>query len=187
MCPAVSMLCGVATMTCLAVLPCACMWALVTIVNNYGSFLLHWSLWITILDSSLLWLPVLFNSAPSPSHPPQEMVHGMYLHWLAAACRAGSCPQGCHGTFLLCLVFLWGPHQPLMAPVPKLIKWRQGYKSRLKHLARGMLRSWQFIISVLMHCIRQWQLNLKNLKKMPSPFVSSHLLTKMAWKCWKFN
>ena len=32
--------------------------------------------------------------------------------WLVAACRAGSCSQGCHGTYLLCLVFVQGPHQP---------------------------------------------------------------------------
>lgn len=44
-----------------------------------------------------------------------------YTEQVVAACRAGSPSQGYHGTSILCLVFSQGPHQPLMAPVPKLI------------------------------------------------------------------
>ena len=50
-----------------------------------------------------------------------------------AACRAGSCSHGCHGTSLLCLVFTWGLHQSWMASVPKLIIGDEfnGYKINL--------------------------------------------------------
>ena len=34
---------------------------------------------------------------------------------------AASRSRGCFKTSLLCLVFAWGPYQPLIAPVPQLI------------------------------------------------------------------
>ena len=50
-------------------------------------------------------------------------VLSVWWYWLVTACRAGSRWQGCHGTSLLCLVFLLGPDQPLMTAIPKLIHW----------------------------------------------------------------
>lgn len=109
----------------------------------------------TDLCGSLSWTDhcfgCLFCSIQRPAHPTP------HRKWFMVCIWAGSCPQGCHGTFLLCLVFSWGPHQPLMAPVPWLIKWRRGYKSRLKHLARGMLRSCQnynYLLFQSLHCVK---------------------------------
>ena len=83
-----------------------------------------------------LWSPILWVQRPALPTPRRNWftevmgqvsffteVPLVCRFWLLAACRAGSRSQGCHGTSMLCLVFSRGPHQLLIAPVPKLINW----------------------------------------------------------------
>lgn len=98
--PAVSMVCEVVAMACLA---------MCTYLSSSGHYLqlLPWSLWITTLDGSLPWSS-FFSLLAHSSFVDHCFVH---LFFQFSAQPSPTC-----GWY-----FLRAPHQTLMAPVPKLI------------------------------------------------------------------